>query len=121
MKNKFRVHAKILCKRGVFLNIQKCEICGNQFTWREVGRTTTAGLGYQPLICKKCGTKHEVTMMTRIIVALLVPIFLFILNSSNLLPFYIPFYVGFLIILVLFFAVMLSFPYFAKYKVVQKS
>ncbi|MFP3513066.1 hypothetical protein SB775_26440 [Peribacillus sp. SIMBA_075] len=101
------------------MNIQKCESCENQFTWREVERTTTAGFGYQPLICKKCGTKHEVTTMTRIIVALLVPIFIFILNSSNLLPFYIPFYVGLPIILVLFFAVMLSFPYFGKYKAVQ--
>jgi CXXC-20-CXXC protein len=98
------------------LGIQKCETCWNQFSWKEVVNTTTAGFGYQPLVCSKCGTKHKVTIMTRIVVAFFIPIVVFILNLGNMIPFLIPFYLGLLIILIFFFAIMLIFPYFAKYK-----
>lgn len=117
MKNNDTIHVRILCiERCIFLRIQKCENCGNQFSWREVVMTTISGSwGYQPLVCRKCGTKHKVTMISRILVAFPIPILLFIANLCKL-PILIPFYIGLPIILILFFAIMLSFPYFARYK-----
>jgi CXXC-20-CXXC protein len=100
------------------LGIQKCGTCYNQFSWKDVVKTTTAGFGYQPLVCSKCGTKHKVTIMTRIVVAFFMPILVFILNLSNIIPFLIPFYLVLLLILIFFIAIMLLFPYFAKYKAI---
>jgi CXXC-20-CXXC protein len=93
---------------GVFLKIQKCESCGYQFTWKEVQKSNR----YKPLACRKCGTKHKVTKITRILVGLLIIIAASIFYQVD---FY--YYLSTTIFSI---AVYLSFPYFAKYEVVQK-
>jgi CXXC-20-CXXC protein len=92
---------------GVFLNIQKCETCGNQFTWKEIQKSNR----YKALVCVKCGTKHKVTKMTRILVGLLFLIVASIFYQTNF-----HYYLSTTIFCV---AVYVSFPYFAKYVAVQ--
>lgn len=90
------------------MGIQKCENCGYQFTWKEVEQSFVRWTAI-PLVCKKCGTSHEISKRTRFLVALPVPIMIGILNVRNL-------YLGLPITLILFAAVILSYPYFARYK-----
>ncbi|MBS4201674.1 hypothetical protein KHA93_18895 [Bacillus sp. FJAT-49732] len=89
------------------MNIQKCVTCGVQFTWKEVQKSNR----YKPLVCRKCGTKHKVTKMTRFLVGLLILIVAFIFYLTN---FY--YYLSTTIFII---AAYLSFPYFAKYEAVQ--
>jgi CXXC-20-CXXC protein len=95
------------------LNVQKCVTCGNQFTWKEVQKAIQ--WTYKPLVCRKCGTEHKVTMLTRCLVAFLIPFLttfiLLVFKYNN-----IPFYLGLTVITIFFFIFILSYPYFAKYK-----
>ncbi|WP_353051568.1 TIGR04104 family putative zinc finger protein [Peribacillus frigoritolerans] len=103
----------MISERGVFLGIQKCETCGYQFTWREVQKAIR--WTYKPLVCRKCGTKHKVTMQTRLLLALLSGVIVLILIVSK-----VPFYLGTALVIILPLTVILFFPYFAKYKANHK-
>ncbi|MGM0877815.1 MAG: TIGR04104 family putative zinc finger protein [Bacillota bacterium] len=91
------------------LGIQKCETCDYQFTWKEIQKAIR--WTYKPLVCRKCGTKHKITMQTRLLFSISIGVMLFILKLSNL-----PFYLGVAVIIFFSLSFILSFPYFAKYK-----
>ncbi|WP_114384232.1 TIGR04104 family putative zinc finger protein [Paenibacillus prosopidis] len=91
------------------LGIPKCETCDYQFTWKEIQKGIR--WTYKPLVCRKCGTKHKITMQTRLLFSLSIVVMLFIFDLSNL-----PFYLRVAVIIIFNFSVILSFPYFAKYK-----
>ncbi|MFE4243644.1 TIGR04104 family putative zinc finger protein [Peribacillus butanolivorans] len=98
-------------ERGVFFGIQKCETCGYQFTWKEIQKAIR--WTYKPLVCKKCGTKHNVTKQTRLLLVLsagaIVGFLLFIVIDIS-------FVLLLLLSILLPLIVILLYPYFAKYK-----
>jgi CXXC-20-CXXC protein len=102
-------------KREVFLlGIQKCETCKRQFTWKEIQKTIR--WNYKPLVCRKCGAKHQITIQSKVLFSLSIAVLLFIFSLANL-----PFNLRIAVIIIVFLSVLLSFPYFAKYKKNEKS
>ena len=97
-------------KREVFLlGIQKCETCKSQFIWKEIQKTIR--WNYKPLVCRKCRTEQQITIMSKLIFSLSIALLLFIFSLANL-----PFNLRIAVIIIVFLSVLLSFPYFAKYK-----
>lgn len=44
--------------------IQKCQNCKTPFSWRQIYRSFW-GWVYRPIVCKKCDTKHKITVPGR--------------------------------------------------------
>lgn len=88
---------------------QKCATCKRQFTRKEIQKTFR--WNYKPLVCRKCGAKHQITIQSRLIFSLSIAVLLFIFSLANL-----PFNLRVAVIIIVFLSVLLSFPYFAKYK-----
>lgn len=63
--------------------MQKCHKCSNQFKWKTIIKSIW--LGYTPIVCDSCDTKHYVNFTTRLILAISISIPLitrvFIFNS----------------------------------------
>lgn len=95
------------------MGIQKCETCKRQFTWKDI--LNTFRWNYKPLVCRKCGEKHQISIQSRLIFSLSIAVLLFIFSLANL-----PFNLRVAVIIIVFLSVLLSFPYFAKYKVENK-
>ncbi|WP_420489089.1 TIGR04104 family putative zinc finger protein [Neobacillus vireti] len=91
------------------LGIQKCEACKRQFTWKEIQKTIR--WNYKPLVCRKCETRHQITIQSRLLFSLLIAGLLFIFSQANL-----PFNLRVTVIIIVFLSVVLSFPYYAAYK-----
>ncbi|MHC0038765.1 TIGR04104 family putative zinc finger protein [Pseudoneobacillus sp. C159] len=93
------------------MGIQKCDNCGYQFTWMEIQKVSR--VNYKPLVCCKCGTKHNVSIQTRLTLGLstgiMVAISLFYLNNVS-------FGLGILFVILFSLAVIILFPYFARFK-----
>jgi CXXC-20-CXXC protein len=96
------------------MGIQKCENCGYQFTWKEIQKAIR--WTYKPLVCRKCGTRHFISMKTRLVLPLLIGPLVFILTIIK-----VPFYLGIVLTVTLPLIVILLFPYFAKYKTKNKN
>lgn len=63
--------------------IQKCEKCSCQFSKKKIIKSIFFGLGYQPIECDNCRTKHYVDFTTRVFIALGIGIPLFIYPGSK--------------------------------------
>ncbi|WP_424923984.1 TIGR04104 family putative zinc finger protein [Alkalibacillus almallahensis] len=65
--------------------LQKCENCHAQFSWSKIYKSILAN--YRPIKCNECCTKHEITFLSRTIVAILtiLPLFtlLIFLSPTN--------------------------------------
>ncbi|PAE42660.1 hypothetical protein CHI06_10290 [Bacillus sp. 7884-1] len=97
-------------KREVFLlGIQRCETCKSQFTWKEIQKTIR--WNYKPLVCKKCRAEHQITIKSKLLFSFSIAVLLFIFSLANL-----PFNLRIAVIIIVFLSVLVSFPYFAKYK-----
>jgi CXXC-20-CXXC protein len=97
-------------KREVFLlGIQRCETCKSQFTWKEIQKTIR--WNYKPLVCKKCRAEHQITIKSKLLFSFSIAALLFIFSLANL-----PFNLRIAVIIIVFLSVLVSFPYFAKYK-----
>ena len=92
-------------REGDFLGIQKCESCGYQFRWKEIQKAIR--WSYKPLVCRKCGTEHRVTIRTRLLVGLLASLIIAFLIKVS-------YELGLALSLPLI--IILLFPYFAQYK-----
>lgn len=44
--------------------MKKCEVCHTRFSWKQVYESFL--LAYRPIFCKKCGTKHQITIGGRL-------------------------------------------------------
>lgn len=97
-------------KSEVFvIGIQKCETCKCQFTWKEIQKTIR--WNYKPLVCRKCGTMHQITLQSKLLFSLTIAVLLFIFSLANL-----SFNLRIAVIIIVFLSVLFSFPYFANYK-----
>ncbi|MFD1391377.1 TIGR04104 family putative zinc finger protein [Alkalibacillus flavidus] len=50
--------------------MQKCESCHGPFSWSKIYKSIWAN--YRPIKCNECRTKHEITFLSRTIVACLI-------------------------------------------------
>ena len=60
--------------------MQKCQKCSKQFTWKNIIKSKWFLVGYKPIECDSCHTKHYVSTTTRWIYSILtigVPLLLF--------------------------------------------
>lgn len=87
------------------MSIQKCLNCGKQFSWKEIQK-------YQPIECKKCGTKHNDTMKSRSLFTLFAGGTILIVDFINF-----PFKLDILVSVTGILSIGFIYPYFAKYKV----
>lgn len=102
-------------EREVFLlGIQSCETCKRPFTWKEVQKTIR--WNYKPLVCRKCGANHQITILSKLIFSFSIAVLLFIFSLANF-----PFNIRIAVMIIVFLSVLISFPYFAKYKRHEKS
>ncbi|WP_420491854.1 TIGR04104 family putative zinc finger protein [Neobacillus niacini] len=91
------------------MGIQKCDSCQCQFTWKEIQKTIR--WNYKPLVCRKCREKHQITVQSKVLFSLSIAIMLFLFSLANL-----PFNFRIPVMVIVFLSVLISFPYFAKYK-----
>ncbi|WP_165763796.1 TIGR04104 family putative zinc finger protein [Halalkalibacter urbisdiaboli] len=97
------------------MGIQKCEICGQPFTWREIQKGVR--WSYKPLECSRCQTRHSITIQTRLLLGAITGlIVLFVISYVSK----VSFYLGMVLAVLLPLIVLLLFPYFAKYKANQQ-
>jgi CXXC-20-CXXC protein len=95
----------------VKLGIQKCEFCGEQFRWIEIQKNIS--WGFKPILCKKCGLKHNVTFQSRRTFGIFTGIIaLFILLFLSGFPLGIRLTISLFLMLIH----VILFPYYAKYK-----
>ncbi|MCL6574173.1 MAG: hypothetical protein K6T88_21260 [Bacillus sp. (in: Bacteria)] len=99
------------------MGIIECEICGYQFTWKEIPRGHSLT---NTFVCRKCGTKHTLTKRSWVIFSLMIGLMGYIFNVSINIYKLLPLYMGVVLMVLFFLTVTLLFPYFAKYKVNQK-
>ena len=91
------------------MNLQKCDNCNAQFKWSEIYNSLF--VGYRPIQCSQCGTKHKIASSTLLVSFLLVfPWLIFNLFLSNFTVF---FRIVIDIIIVVFISLIL--PFFVKY------
>lgn len=60
--------------------MQECQKCSKQFTWKYIIKSKWFLVGYKPIECDSCNTKHYVNSTTRWIYSILtigVPLLLF--------------------------------------------
>ena len=66
--------------------IQKCKSCSTQFKWTTILKSIWSG--YKPIECVNCKTKHYPRLISRVIIAVCIPIPLlfqnFLYNSVKL-------------------------------------
>lgn len=53
-----------------WITVQKCQKCGNQFTWKSMEKSLI--FGYKPITCSRCDSTHYAGFWTRIILSVLV-------------------------------------------------
>jgi CXXC-20-CXXC protein len=113
LANNGKAHAKFLNREVLLLGMQRCESCQRPFTWKEIQKTIR--WNYKPLVCGKCGEKHHITIQSKVLFSLSIAILLFIFSLANL-----AFNLRIAVMIIVFLTVLLSFPYFAKYKKDEK-
>ncbi|WP_411789157.1 TIGR04104 family putative zinc finger protein [Halobacillus rhizosphaerae] len=98
---------------GVVNLIQKCQNCGQSFSWTHI--YLSLWMNYKPILCKECGQKHRLYFYSRLINSLfIIPIALFIPFANSKLELSQLFIVTFAIIY--FVLTSLPLPYLMKYK-----
>ena len=93
--------------------IQSCSSCSRSFTWKEVQKTLLRG--YKPIVCSKCGEKHQINDFSKLLIGMLVtfPTVAFILLISRALS--LSPSQTFIIGLLLLAGTIISLPFIAKY------
>lgn len=67
--------------------MQNCIQCAQPFSWLQIYKSFWGWIGYQPILCEKCGTKHKLKFSSRFVFAGLttLPMILYILFHMNFL------------------------------------
>lgn len=90
------------------MSIQKCKNCSNEFTYSEILGSILGG--YKVLECTKCHTKYKITILSRLIVAVVLTVPILLINH------YLRYHVSEYSMLIYFCSVILSIclsPFFA--------
>jgi CXXC-20-CXXC protein len=109
---------RVMTKSEEWINMQKCQKCENQFTWKSIEKSLA--LGYRPITCSKCQSVHYVSFWTRLILAgsiTMIPLGLMfmIIIPFRIIPLSVEFWIAFYLIWA---AVIIGItPFFAKYRI----
>ncbi|UCZ55049.1 hypothetical protein LGQ02_10125 [Bacillus shivajii] len=96
------------------MSLPICNKCGVQMKWKKIIKSLW--LGYKPINCEKCNTKHEITFSSRSLVAFLT---VFPIISSSLILanyFHLNIFVTIIIAISISIFFSLFLPYMVKYK-----
>ncbi|MFZ5969025.1 MAG: TIGR04104 family putative zinc finger protein [Bacillota bacterium] len=58
--------------------IQKCTNCSHLFTWKQTYKSMWSG--HTPIKCEKCGRMHYITIISRVLFAISLPIPIFLVD-----------------------------------------
>lgn len=95
--------------------MQCCKQCGVKFTYKELMKSGI--MGYKPVTCRFCGAVHKVTFASRLSVAFVIAIPMFLLLILQIIP---SEDVSFLQVLIIYLLLLCPFifliPYLLRYK-----